>query len=120
MHTVARGESTTQLAFEAGLFPETVWLHAKNSSLRDKRKNPNLLEPGDEIFVPEKRVVHESAGSETKHRFRRKGIPEELRVQLLDPLGEPRNGIEYVLTIDNSTVEGQGERRRWCRIASSM
>ena len=47
------GDTTTKLAFEHGLFPDTLWNHPDNEDLRSKRDDPNVLYPGDKIFIPD-------------------------------------------------------------------
>jgi hypothetical protein len=111
-HTIGSGDSTTKLAFENGLFPDTIWKHAENEPLRSKRQDMNILHPGDELFIPDKQPKEESCATEQKHRFRRKGVPEKLKVQFFDLHGQPLANKDYMLKIDGSmsrgTLDGNG------------
>lgn len=104
VHVVGGGDSTTSLAFQNGLFWESVWNHPKNSQLRDKRENANILAGGDEIFIPDLEKGTIGAATEQRHRFRRKGIPEKLNVRFLDLDGEPYAGKPYRLIIDGGAI----------------
>lgn len=105
-HTVSPGDSTTKLAFERGLFPDSVWNHADNSDLRSKRKDINVLMPGDEIFLPDKVAKEESCATEQRHTFKRKGVPEKLNVQFLDLYGKPLANKPYKLDLDGKRTTG--------------
>lgn len=83
-HTVRQGECISSIAFERGFFWETVWKHPENSKLKQERKDPNVLKPGDEVFVPEKEEKQESCPCEKRHRFRKKGVPAILRLRLME------------------------------------
>jgi N-acetylmuramoyl-L-alanine amidase len=108
---VSLGDSIPSLAKDNGFFPDTIWNHPSNSGLRAKRKSQNQLAPGDEVFIPELRKRTETRGTDGTHKFRRKGVPAKLVLQLRS-LGEPRKGESYVLIIDgtsyNGTLDGDG------------
>ena len=62
-HTVREGECVSSIAYEHGLFPDTIWDHPDNSELKQKRKEMNLLEAGDVVEIPEKED-HEAESAE--------------------------------------------------------
>ena len=105
-HTIEPGDSTTKLAFENGLFPGSVWNHAENSQLKSQRKDLNVLHPGDVLFLPEKVLKEESCATEQHHKFKRKGVPEKLRVQFLDLYGKPLANKPYKLDLDGNQTRG--------------
>ncbi len=107
------GDSTTKLAFERGLFWKTVWDHPENSRLKSKRKEPNILAAGDELYIPPLKTREESCETEKRHRFRRKGVPEKLNVRLQKLNGQPHANTKYRLIIDDiivreGTLDGDG------------
>lgn len=51
-HVIRQGEYLAKLALTHGFDPDEAWNHPKNAELKDKRKNPNVLYPGDVIFIP--------------------------------------------------------------------
>lgn len=105
MHTVSRGDSIPSLAHNNGHFWETLWNHPQNAELKALRKTPNILNPGDEVFIPELRLKNVSKGTDATHKFERKGVPAKIRMQLM-MLGEPRKNEPYTLVLDDKTIEG--------------
>jgi hypothetical protein len=105
-YTVKQGDCISSIAFKHGLFPETIWNDSKNSNLKQERKDPNVLLPGDEVYIRDKEGKEESCASEERHRFRRKGVPEILQIQFKIN-DEPRANEAYVLEIDGALSEEQ-------------
>lgn len=106
-HSVTQGESLASIAYERGLYWETVWGHPNNAELRGTRTNPNVMSPGDVIFVPDREEKEVAGGTEERHRFRRKGVPEKLRIRLLDENDEPRADIPYALNVGGKLFSGR-------------
>ena len=104
-YTVKEGDCLSSIAAEHGILPTTVWLDPSNQELRSKRKELHVLFPDDVLQIPDNETKSETGSTEKKHRFRRKGVPEVFKVQLLLK-GEPRANVEYRLTIDDDTFEG--------------
>jgi hypothetical protein len=107
-YTVKQGDCISSIAFAYDLFPKTIWDHPDNAELKKLRKDPNSLFPGDSVVIPEKQLKEEDCQAEQKHRFRRKGVPEKLRIQFLTGAEEddtPRKAIPY--TLDITTKSGR-------------
>ena len=105
-YIVQQGECVGSIAYEHGFFWETVWNLAENAELKRTRKNPNVLLAGDLLTIPAKRMKDESGGTEQRHRFRRKGVPEILAIAFLDRQNKPRAGLNYKLVIDGEARRG--------------
>jgi len=84
-HTVQDGDCFDSIAMEHGFFPETLWNHGSNDDLREARKDPNVLLPGDIVHIPDLTVGEESGATEKRHRFRRRGVPARLRIVFMRP-----------------------------------
>jgi hypothetical protein len=52
-HEVKQGECIESIAHGAGLPWEAVWNHPSNAGLKQSRKNPNVLLPGDVVHLPD-------------------------------------------------------------------
>ena len=104
-YTVAQGDCIESIAQKHGHFWETLWDHPDNADLKKQRKDPNVLLPGDVVFVPEKRAKDESGGTGERHRFRRKGVPSMLRI-VVRVADEPRANQPYTLVIDGEQFTG--------------
>lgn len=105
-YIVRSGDCITSIAEAHGLFWKTLWDDPANERIRKERKNPNLLAPGDELVVPEKRIHNESGATEKKHRFRKKGVPAKISFRVMDG-GKPRSGQPYLLIIDGRSTKGE-------------
>lgn len=83
-YVVKQGDCLSSIGDKYGIFWEKIWNHPKNSRLKAKQQDPNILYPGDVVFVPEKEEKEESCAPEQKHKFRRKGTPAKLRLRLME------------------------------------
>ena len=104
-YKVKQGDCISSIAYKYGFFPDTIWNDSANAELKDKRKDPNVLYPGDVVVVPDKQLKEESGATEQKHRFRKKGVPAMLKVRLTVN-DEPRANVPYKLMIDGNWTEG--------------
>jgi hypothetical protein len=104
-HKVQDGECLTSIADHYGFFWQTLWNHEKNAKLREKRKDPNTLLPGDVVFIPEKRLKRAPCGLGRKHQFRLRGIPALFRLQLFDG-PTPRSSQDFELEVDGEKHSG--------------
>lgn len=103
-HTVIQGECLSSIAEEHGFFWETLWNHPDNKKLQELRRDPNILSPGDVVFIPDKRVKEVSEPTNQLHKFRVKNAPAKLKLRLLRG-AEPRAGEPYVLIIDDVEIK---------------
>ena len=105
-HVVEQGECLSSIAEKSGHFWEKVWYHPRNVELRELRKDPNILLPGDLLFVPPIELRFESAATDQIHCFQRKGVPAKLQLQFCVE-DKPRGGERYAITIsDGKVLEG--------------
>ncbi len=82
-HTIEQGACISSIALEYGFAPETIWKEAANAALKDLRQDPNVLNPGDVLTIPDLRPKTESGATEQKHRFLRRGVPAKLRFRAM-------------------------------------
>jgi hypothetical protein len=101
--TINAGEGISNLAAETGHFALTIWNHPQNASLRAKREHLNVLAPGDVVYIPDLQPSQFSGAADNRHRFRRKGIPPVLRLQVY--IGaKPRANQNYNLEVDGAPL----------------
>jgi len=105
-HTVSSGDCISSIAFKYGFFPDTLWNHELNADLKELRKNGNTLMEGDIVKVPDLTLKNEDKADTQRHRFKRKGVPEKLRLRLARN-GHPRADMDYRLDIDGVIVRGR-------------
>ena len=106
-YTVAPGDCIDSIGFDHGLHWDTIWKDTHNRQLRELRKNPNILLPGDEVYIPNICVRKESRPTDQTHTFVRRGVPSTLSIVLRDRAGNPRPNTPYVLVIDSAHTSGK-------------
>jgi hypothetical protein len=107
---VQQGDHITRLTNAAGLGTyDSVWSLAENVNLKKQRENPNVLLPGDEVFVPERQEKQLNAATDMRHKYVKKGSL-RLRVIIQDSTGEPFRNATLSLSIHGrlETVQTDG------------
>ncbi len=106
IHLIVQGDTIPSLAFQYGLFSDSLWQHPENADLRKLRGDPNVLMPGDKVFVPDKILKQVDKADGARHRFQRRGVPMKFRVQLLDKDRQPRANLKYTLDVEGQLLKG--------------
>ena len=110
-HQIRQGDCINSLAAENGFLWETLWNHGANAELKALRKDPSVLNPGDILRIPDKRQKQENGATEQRHRFKKKGTPAKVKIQVKRN-DEPRANTPYTLEIDgkvkSGNTDGQG------------
>lgn len=104
-HVVVQGECLVSIAEQHGFAPQTLWEAAENSELRNVRRSPNILFPGDVLHIPDKRPRSVAVAAGARHVFRRRGVPAHLQLRFLQD-GEPRAGVAYRLILGSRELTG--------------
>jgi putative peptidoglycan binding protein len=105
-HIVKQGEYLSKLAKSYGFSDyRTIWDHANNAELKKKRQNPNVLLPGDKLFIPPRESKEESRSTEQKHRFQVKRNKLMLRLTLEDAFFKPIADVKCELTVEGETFK---------------
>lgn len=112
-HTVKQGEHLSRIAKQYGFSDyRTIWEHARNTDLRKKRENPNVIFPGDQVFIPEKQVKEEPRPTDKRHRFQVRRHALRLRIVLENLSRKPISGAACDLRVEGEleqlTTDGQG------------
>src|SRR5215475_13218890 len=105
-HYVKQGEYLAQIARAHGFADyRTIWDAPENQELKAKRKNPNVLYPGDKVFIPDRETREETRPTRKKHRFELQGERLHLRIVLLGLDKKPLKGHECTLAVAGDTEE---------------
>jgi len=113
-YTVQQGDHLSKIAKDNGFIDYTViWDHPNNSDLKKLRQNPNVLLPGDEIFIPDAEQKQESGATDKKHTFNVDKKTLKLRLVLEDIYEKPIAGAQCALLVDGQayqlTTDGHGK-----------
>lgn len=113
-HTVKQGEHVVRLAYEHGFRDWTkVWQNGANADLRSLRENPNVLLPGDELFLPDFLEKGEFCGTGQVHPFTAPALNLQLKIVVRDVNGDPIPSCECLLAFDGNdrtlVTDGEGK-----------
>jgi hypothetical protein len=105
-YCVKQGDYLAKIAKENGFVDyRTIWDHAQNKQLKDKRKNPNVLAPGDQLFIPDKASREENAPTDQKHTYMAKTSKNILRLVLEDIYGKPIARAKCELRVEGEVFQ---------------
>ena len=105
VYVVRQGDCISSIAFQFGFLPDTIWNHPQNAELKAQRIDPNVLFPGDNVFIPDKTLRQENAATDQLHVYTRKALPAKLKVRFLRN-GKPLVNKSYILEIDGKSSQG--------------
>ena len=113
-HSVVQGEHVPGLAWSYGFTDyNTIWNHPNNAALKSKRENPNVLHPGDSLYIPDRQEGEYQRPTDQRHKFVLKQTTLKLRLKLLDQYEKPIANASCVLTVDSDsrkvTTGGDGK-----------
>jgi hypothetical protein len=111
-HVIESGDTVASLAAAHGFTdPRIVWNAPENAELRQRRK-PDILAPGDELYIPPRELRTVTVATGRRHTLRIERCLVRLRVALRDIVGKPRAGTTAVLEVDGKredlTADGDG------------
>lgn len=105
IHRVAQGEFVAKIAARYGVGAASIWDHPDNRDLKDRRKSPHILKPGDSLFVPEQERREVEAATGKLHRFKVKLATTTLRVRFhLED--DARSEVPFVANVQGAEIEG--------------
>jgi hypothetical protein len=112
-YTVRQGDTLAKIAKDFNLASwKRIYDHPNNGSFRKDRPNPNLIYPGDVVFVPDREDRDESRATGAKHQFVHKRPTQTLRVAVEDMDRQRLANQPYKLWIDGEfstgTTDGEG------------
>lgn len=104
-HIVKQGECLSSIARHYGLPSwRTIYDHPNNAGFRAKRPDPNLIYPGDQLFIPGLEPREENASTDKRTTFRttREGV--RLAIRVHDEEGNAVANAKFrILAIDTQT-----------------
>ena len=107
IHHVSAGECLPRIAAKYRFGdPETIWNHSANAALKNKRANPNILHPGDTLFIPEKRDKQEARATDQSHVFRVHRPVKLIRIVLENEDGSRLARAPYRLRVESGVYRG--------------
>jgi len=103
-YTAKQGDYLAKIAREQGFSDyKTIWDDPQNAKLKEQRKNPNVLYPGDLLYIPDRQTKEQMGSTEAKHHFQVKQGRMMLRLVLEDLYGKPLADAKCELTVEGKT-----------------
>src|SRR5262249_9177688 len=114
VHTVEQGDHISSIAQQYGFADyRTIWDYGDNSDLKDLRKNPNVLFPGDEVTIPDPLDKEDLRATGAVHPYVTTAKRLLLRIRVLDSDDKPDKNTDCVLNVrgivNNKTTDGDGK-----------
>lgn len=106
-HTIKAGECLSSITKKYGFSDyKTIYEHPQNAEFKRKRPNPNVVHPGDSLFIPEKELKQIPIATEQKHPFKLKRQKTFLHLIVKDSTGKPYANVKYDLTVAGELMKG--------------
>jgi hypothetical protein len=107
VHRVAQGECLASIARRYHFADwRTIYYHPQNADFRGKRSNPNVIYPGDRVYIPDLDSGERDAATDQRHLYVVKWSKASVRFIIEDDKGTPFANKQYHLQIDGTTREG--------------
>jgi hypothetical protein len=104
-YTVQQGDHLSGIAEQFGFQNiDTIWNHPNNAALKQLRKNPHILFPGDVLFIPDKTDKNAPAPTTKLNKFQIDLTKLKLNLKLLDLNGDPVANKPVTISLEKETV----------------
>jgi N-acetylmuramoyl-L-alanine amidase len=115
-HIVVQGECLSSIAYRCKL-PDwrTIYDHPRNAGFKFKRPNPNLIYPGDELYVPDLRDGSVDVPTDRRHVFVVELPSVYLNLCIETLSGDALAGARYLLELDAIKLDGNLDDQGWLR-----
>src|SRR5437016_451913 len=95
-HTIKPGEWMRQIANDHGFTDwEAIFQLPENQPLRDAKRDPNQLLPGESVFLPDRRRKTAEVAAGATHKFVAKQPAQQISIQVHDEQGKPLKTRPY-------------------------
>ncbi|MEM7155652.1 MAG: peptidoglycan-binding domain-containing protein [Myxococcota bacterium] len=105
-HTVGAAECLASIAAQHGFTHAWLWGHRSNGALRNARRSPFVLAPGDVVQIPALRLGLVDVDADAQHTFRRKSALATIRLRL-QSRGKPLVDCPYTLECGPQVLRGR-------------
>jgi N-acetylmuramoyl-L-alanine amidase len=107
-HFVRQGECLASIAKAFGFSDyRAIYNHPNNAAFRQARPNPNLIFPGDELYIPDLEPENFNSATDMLHKFEVKVPKTLLRLIVLDEDGNPSSSAPFKLRLGSREVSGK-------------
>ena len=105
IYTVQQGDHMSGIAEQFGFRDfKTIWNHPNNAQLKQDRKDPHILFPGDQVFIPEKQQKLSAAPTDKLSKFQVGITKLTLNLKLQDVNGDAIANKPVTISVENAVV----------------
>lgn len=105
-HKVQPGEYLAQIAARYGITDyRQIWDDPHNAALKVKRPSPNVLNPGDVLFIPDRREKDLGRSTTQVHNFQVDAGPVKLQIVVHDVGDKPVGGAQGRLSLGKRVLD---------------
>jgi Putative peptidoglycan binding domain/LysM domain len=113
-YTIKQGDYLPSIAKQFGFSDyRTIWDDPRNAELKEQRENPNVLFPGDFLYIPDRSLRVETRHTDARHKFVLHRPAVRLRLVLEDFLERPIANAQCDLVLEGEvfhiTTDGGGK-----------
>lgn len=106
-YTVREGDYLSSIARAHGFLDgAALYEHPANEALRNERPDPNILAPGDQVYIPTSKAAEHGSPTDTRLRIEVATQPDTLEVELRTWRDEPYANAPYTLTVAGEVIHG--------------
>lgn len=103
VHVVKQGECLSSIAGQYGFADyKVIYEHERNAEFKRRRPNPNLIYPGDELFIPDIRPKTVTLQTDQSYRIVVRLPKRKIKLRLVDTFGEPISRTDFQLLLDGA------------------
>jgi hypothetical protein len=106
-YVVVAGDNLEAIAARYGHFWETLWSDPANSALKERRKDRNVLLPGDRLHIAPLRPKAVKCVTGRRFVFRRRGVPSKIAFRAATRNGRVFPNKRFQLIVGESVHEGR-------------
>ena len=115
IYRVVQGDYLAKIARKHGFADwRTIYYHEKNTTFREKRKNPDLIYPGDKIYIPDKNNQTDTVDTGRRHRFRLKMTKVSLFLELKKEDDSALEIEQYILNFGSHSLVRKSSDADYC------
>lgn len=106
-YVVQQGDCLSSLAKQYGLANwRQIYDAPENADFRRTRPDPNVIQPGDNVFIPDIVVANNGAATDLLHKYQLNRDRTKLRIVVADEDGKPYAQHRYELRVNKSVLKG--------------
>lgn len=109
VYLVEQGDCLSSIAARFGFNSyHSIYDHPDNADFKKRRPNPNVIYPGDLLYIPDLQLKQVDCPTDQVHRFCVTKPLVKLRIRVLDHERKPYKHKKYKITIDLSSQMSTG------------